>query len=97
MVQTAYLNQISLSATGFYKTPGIYYDKQKGKGKPFHYFAFGMAVSEVELDILTGYVKVLRTDILHDVGKSMNETIDIGQIEGGFIQGLGWVTTEDLK
>jgi xanthine dehydrogenase molybdopterin binding subunit len=97
LVNSAYLNQTSLSATGFYKTPGIYYDKQKGKGKPFHYFAFGMAVSEVELDILTGYVKVLRTDILHDVGKSLNEKIDIGQIEGGFVQGLGWVTTEDLK
>lgn len=97
LVNSAYLNQTSLSATGFYKTPGIYYDKQKGKGKPFHYFAFGMAVTEVELDTLTGYVKVLRTDILHDVGKSLNEKIDIGQIEGGFIQGLGWVTTEDLK
>jgi len=97
LINAAYLNQTSLSATGFYKTPGIYYDKQKGKGKPFHYFAFGMAVTEVELDTLTGYVKVLRTDILHDVGKSLNEKIDIGQIEGGFIQGLGWVTTEDLK
>jgi xanthine dehydrogenase molybdopterin binding subunit len=97
LINKAYLNQTSLSATGFYKTPGIHYDKQKGKGKPFHYFAFGMAVSEVELDILTGYVKVLRTDILHDVGKSLNEKIDIGQIEGGFVQGLGWVTTEELK
>jgi xanthine dehydrogenase large subunit len=97
LINTAYLQQTSLSSTGFYKTPGIFYDKQKGKGKPFHYFAFGMAVSEVELDILTGYVKVLRTDILHDVGKSINEKIDIGQIEGGFVQGLGWVTTEDLK
>jgi xanthine dehydrogenase large subunit len=97
LVNVAYLNQTSLSATGFYKTPGIYYNKQKGKGKPFHYYAFGMAVSEVELDTLTGYVKVLRTDILHDVGKSINEKIDIGQIEGGFVQGLGWVTTEDLK
>jgi len=97
LINAAYLNQTSLSATGFYKTPGIYYYKQKGKGKPFHYFAFGMAVTEVELDTLTGYVKVLRTDILHDVGKSLNEKIDIGQIEGGFIQGLGWVTTEDLK
>ena len=97
LIQTAYLNQVSLSVTGFYKTPGIFYDKQLGKGKPFHYFAFGMAVSEIELDILTGYVKVLRTDILHDAGRSINETIDLGQIEGGFVQGLGWVTTEDLK
>ncbi len=86
-----------MSATGFYKTPDIYFDKEKGIGKPFHYFAFGMAVSEVEVDTLTGYAKVLRTDILHDVGKSINEEIDIGQIEGGFIQGMGWVTTEDLK
>lgn len=97
VIQSAYLNQVSLSATGFYKTPGLSYDKQQGKGHPFHYFAFGMAVSEVELDTLTGYVKVLRTDILHDAGKSINEGIDIGQIEGGFVQGLGWVTTEDLK
>lgn len=97
LINKAYLSQTSLSATGFYKTPGIFYDKQKGKGKPFHYFAFGMAVSEVELDTLTGYVKVLRTDILHDVGKSLNEKIDMGQIEGGFVQGLGWVMMEDMK
>jgi xanthine dehydrogenase molybdopterin binding subunit len=97
LIGVAYINQTSLSATGFYKTPGIFYEKQKGKGNPFHYFAFGMAATEVELDILTGFVKVLRTDILHDVGKSLNEKIDIGQVEGGFIQGLGWVTTEDLK
>jgi len=97
LINLAYLNQTSLSATGFYKTPDINYDKDKGRGKPFHYFAFGMAVSEVEVDTLTGYSKVLRTDILHDVGKSLNERIDMGQIEGGFVQGLGWVTTEDLK
>jgi xanthine dehydrogenase molybdopterin binding subunit len=97
LINLAYLNQTSLSATGFYKTPNIFYDKEKGKGHPFHYFAFGMAVTEVELDTLTGYAKVLRTDILHDVGKSLNERIDRGQIEGGFVQGLGWVTTEDLK
>ncbi|MDB4303564.1 xanthine dehydrogenase molybdopterin binding subunit [Desulfosarcina sp.] len=97
LIDKAYLDRISLSATGFYKTPGIHYDKEKGTGKPFHYFAFGMAVSEVELDILTGYAKLLRTDILHDCGKSINEGLDIGQIEGGFVQGLGWVTTEDLK
>ncbi len=97
LVNAAYLNQISLSATGFYRTPGIFYDKQKGKGNPFHYFAFGMAVTEVEIDTLTGYAKVLRTDILHDVGNSVNERIDFGQIEGGFVQGIGWVTTEDMK
>jgi len=97
LIEKAYLERISLSATGFYKTPDIHYNRDKGKGKPFHYFAFGMAVSEVEVDTLSGYAKLLRTDILHDVGKSLNEGIDIGQIEGGFIQGVGWVTTEDLK
>ncbi len=97
LINLTYLERTSLSATGFYKTPDIHFDKDKGKGKPFHYFAFGMAVSEVEVDTLTGYTRVLRTDILHDVGKSLNKGIDKGQIEGGFIQGLGWVTTEDLK
>ncbi|HNS11464.1 MAG TPA: xanthine dehydrogenase molybdopterin binding subunit [Bacteroidia bacterium] len=93
----ANLNQVSLSATGFYKTPGIGWDKVQGWGTPFNYFAFGMAVSEVLVDTLTGYVKHLRTDILHDVGDSINPGIDLGQIEGGFIQGLGWVTTEEVK
>ena len=97
LVKIAYLERTSLSATGFYKTPDIHYNRDKGKGKPFHYFAFGMAVSEVLLDTLTGHVQLLRTDILHDVGKSINKHIDIGQIEGGFVQGLGWVTTEDMK
>ncbi len=97
LVSIAYLNRISLSATGFYKTPGIHYDSNAGKGNPFHYFAFGMSVSEVEIDILTGHHKILRTDILHDVGDSLNEDIDIGQIEGGFIQGVGWCTTEEIK
>ncbi len=93
----ANLNQVSLSATGFYKTPGIGWDKVKGWGTPFNYFAFGMAVSEVLVDTLTGYVKHLRSDILHDVGDSINPAIDLGQVEGGFIQGLGWVTTEEIK
>ena len=75
----------------------FYFDREKGKGNPFHYYAFGMAVSEVLIDILTGHVELLRTDILHDVGKSINEHLDRGQIEGGFVQGLGWVTTEELK
>jgi len=97
LINLAYLERTSLSATGFYKTPDIHFDKEKGKGEPFHYFAFGMAISEVEVDTLTGFAKVIRTEILHDVGKSLNEGIDIGQIEGGFIQGMGWVTTEDLK
>ncbi|MEI6695719.1 MAG: xanthine dehydrogenase molybdopterin binding subunit [Bacteroidota bacterium] len=97
IVKLAYFQQTSLSATGFYKTPGINYNRETGKGHPFHYYSFGMAVSEVELDILTGYHKILRTDILHDTGKSINEAIDIGQIEGGFMQGVGWCTTEDIK
>jgi xanthine dehydrogenase molybdopterin binding subunit len=97
LIQKAYLDRTSLSATGFYRTPDIHFDRETGKGKPFHYFAFGMSVSEVMIDTLTGYMKLIRTDILHDVGKSINQAIDKGQIEGGFIQGLGWVTTEDLK
>ncbi len=97
LINQAYLNQISLSATGFYKTPDIQFDKQKGRGKPFHYFAFGMAVSEVLLDTLTGHHKILKTYIVHDVGSSLNPHIDRGQIEGGFVQGLGWCTTEDIK
>lgn len=92
-----HLRQIPLSATGFYKTPNIGWDKEKGFGKPFHYFAFGMAATEVLLDILTGHHTILRTDILHDVGDSLNPGIDIGQVEGGYIQGLGWVTTEEIK
>jgi xanthine dehydrogenase molybdopterin binding subunit len=97
LVKQAYLKQVSLSATGFYKTPGIFYDRDLGKGNPFYYYAFGMAVSEVEVDVLTGESKLLRSDILHDVGDSLNPEIDLGQIEGGFIQGVGWVTTEEIK
>lgn len=97
LVKQAYLKQVSLSATGFYKTPGIFFDREQGKGNPFYYYSYAMAVSEVEVDVLTGESKLLRTDILHDVGDSLNEEIDIGQIEGGFIQGVGWVTTEEIK
>jgi xanthine dehydrogenase large subunit len=92
-----HLNQVSLSATGFYKTPDIGWDKLKGWGKPFNYYSFGMAVSEVLVDTLTGHHKNLRTDILHDVGDSINSGIDLGQVEGGFVQGVGWCTTEEVK
>jgi len=97
LISKAYLNQISLSATGFYRTPDIYFNRAAGKGNPFHYYAFGMAVSEVLVDILTGGVQVLRADILHDVGESIIPNIDIGQIEGAFVQGMGWVTAEEMK
>jgi len=96
-VPLCYLNQVSLSATGFYRTPDIHFDRQAGQGKPFHYYSFGMAVSEVEVDILTGDIHLLRTDILHDVGDSLNPAIDRGQIEGAFIQGVGWCTMEECK
>lgn len=96
LVNQAYLNRVSLSATGFYKTPKIHYDRASHKGRPFYYFCYGAAVSEVIIDTLTGENRVLRTDILHDVGRSLNPAIDKGQIEGGFIQGMGWLTTEEL-
>ncbi|NTW32154.1 MAG: xanthine dehydrogenase molybdopterin binding subunit [Bacteroidetes bacterium] len=97
IVKIAHFKQVSLSSTGFYKTPGIYFDREKGVGVPFFYFSFGMSVSEVMIDTLTGRHTLLRTDIIQDVGDSLNEDIDRGQIEGGFIQGVGWVTTEELK
>jgi len=96
-VVMCYLKQISLSATGYYRTPDIHFDREKGRGKPFHYYAFGMAITEVFLDTLTGYHQILRTDILHDVGDSLNPAIDMGQIQGGYIQGVGWCTTEECK
>ncbi|NGM49957.1 xanthine dehydrogenase molybdopterin binding subunit [Caulobacter sp. 602-2] len=92
----AYLARISLSATGFYATPKIAYDRKTHRGRPFYYFAYGAACSEVVIDTLTGETKVLRADILHDVGRSLNPAIDLGQVEGGFIQGMGWLTTEEL-
>lgn len=96
LIQLAYFNQISLSSTGFYRTPKIYYDHATAKGRPFYYYAYGASCSEVLVDTLTGEYKILRVDILHDVGASLNPDIDIGQIEGGFIQGAGWLTTEEL-
>ena len=95
-IALAYENRTSLSATGFYKTPKIHFDTKKAKGRPFFYFAYGVAVSEALIDTLTGESKILRTDILHDVGNSISHAIDLGQIEGGFIQGLGWLTNEEL-
>ena len=88
--------RISLSSTGFYATPGIAYDRETASGTPFYYFAYGAACSEVVIDTLTGEYKLLRADILHDVGKSLNPALDRGQIEGGFIQGMGWLTMEEL-
>tara|TARA_R110000764_G_scaffold162718_4_gene250030 strand:+ start:1529 stop:3883 length:2355 start_codon:yes stop_codon:yes gene_type:complete len=95
-VQKAYMHRVSLSSSGFYATPRIHYDFATGRGHPFLYYANGAACSEVVLDTLTGEYRVLRTDILHDVGQSLNPDIDIGQIEGGFVQGMGWLTTEEL-
>ncbi|MDB5529673.1 MAG: xdhB [Devosia sp.] len=96
LVASAYLNRVQLSAAGFYQTPTIHWDRATGRGHPFYYFAYGASVSEVTIDTLTGEYIVDRVDILHDVGKSLNPAIDIGQVEGGFIQGMGWLTTEEL-
>jgi len=95
-IKAAYMDRVQLSATGFYKTPDIHWDRATGKGRPFYYFAYGAAVSEVSIDTLTGEYQVDRVDILHDVGRSLNPAIDLGQIEGGFVQGMGWLTTEEL-
>jgi len=91
-----YEGRVSLSSTGFYKTPKVAWDRIKGQGRPFFYFAYGAACSEVVLDTLTGEYRILRTDILHDCGASLNPALDIGQIEGGYVQGAGWLTTEEL-
>ena len=89
-------NRISLSSTGYYKTPKIFWDQGKLRGHPYFYFTWGAAISEALLDINTGESRILRADIVQDCGSSLNENIDIGQIEGGFIQGLGWLTCEEL-
>lgn len=94
--QAAYVNRVSLSATGFYKTPDVAWDRIAGKGRPFFYFAYGAALTEVVIDTLTGENRILRVDILHDAGASLNPDLDIGQIEGGYVQGAGWLTTEEL-
>ncbi|MGQ7249384.1 xanthine dehydrogenase molybdopterin binding subunit [Halomonas sp. V046] len=97
LIQDAYLSRISLSEKGFYATPLIHYDRASGSGRPFYYFAYGAAVAEVSVDTLTGEYQLDRVDILHDVGDSLNPAIDLGQVEGGFLQGAGWLTSEELK
>ncbi len=96
VIQKAYFGQVSLSSTGFYRTPKIHYDRNKAAGRPFYYYAYGVACVEVLVDTLTGEYRMLRGDILHDVGDSLNPAIDIGQVEGAFVQGMGWLTTEEL-
>ncbi len=96
LIKQAYFARIQLSAAGFYKTPKIHWNRDKGEGHPFYYFAYGASCSEVSVDTLTGEYIVERTDILHETGRSLNRAIDLGQIEGGFIQGMGWLTTEEL-
>jgi xanthine dehydrogenase large subunit len=96
LARAAHEARVSLSATGFYRTPKIHWNKQTQVGRPFYYFAFGAAVAEVAVDTLTGETQLLRVDILHDVGTSLNPAIDLGQIEGGFLQGVGWLTSEEL-
>ncbi len=94
--ELVYQGRVSLSATGFYKTPKIEWDRIKGRGRPFYYFAYGASITEVAVDTLTGENRILRTDILHDAGASLNPALDIGQVEGGYVQGAGWLTTEEL-
>ncbi|OHV79926.1 xanthine dehydrogenase molybdopterin binding subunit [Ensifer sp. LCM 4579] len=95
-IKSAYAARVQLSAAGFYKTPKIHWDRSEGRGRPFYYFAYGASCSEVSVDTLTGEYQVERTDILHDVGRSLNPALDLGQVEGAFVQGMGWLTTEEL-
>ncbi len=96
LVRDAYMARISLSSTGFYATPKIHWDREKASGRPFYYFAYGAAVTEAAIDTLTGETRLLRADILHDCGRSLNPAVDLGQIEGGYVQGCGWLLTEEL-
>src|SRR5699024_4755754 len=96
VVTSAYLQRVPLFAAGYYRTEGIHFDSARMQGSPFKYFAYGAAVSEVEVDGFTGAYRFLRTDIVHDVGDSLSPLVDIGQIEGGFVQGAGWLTLEEL-
>jgi xanthine dehydrogenase large subunit len=97
LIKEAYLNRVSLSSSGFYATPKIHFNKKTFKGRPFLYFCYSAAVSEVMIDTLTGENKILRTDILHDAGKAINPAIEMGQIEGGFVQGAGWLGCEEVN
>jgi len=97
LIKEAYLNRVPLSSSGFYATPKIHFDKKTFKGRPFLYFAYGAAVSEVVIDTLTGENKIIRADILHDAGRAINPAIELGQIEGGFVQGAGWLTMEEVN
>jgi xanthine dehydrogenase large subunit len=96
LATSCWMNRVQLSATGFYATPKVHWDRATGRGHPFYYFAYGAAASEVTIDTLTGEYQVDRADVLEDVGRSLNPAIDLGQVEGGFIQGVGWMTTEEL-
>ena len=96
LIQLAWLGRVPMSATGFYKTPKIHYDRETFTGRPFFYYAYGAAVSEVVVDTLTGEYRLLRVDIIHDCGDSLNPAMDLGQVEGGFVQGVGWLTSEEL-
>lgn len=97
VIQAAYFDRVSLSSSGFYQTPKLHYNRDTGEGRPFFYFAYGAALTEVSIDTLSGEYSVDSVDVIHDVGDSLNPAIDIGQIEGAFIQGMGWLTTEDLR
>ncbi|WP_280269944.1 xanthine dehydrogenase molybdopterin binding subunit [Nocardia wallacei] len=97
LVRTAYFQRVQLSAAGFYRTEGLHWDAKTFKGSPFKYFAYGAAATEVEVDGFTGAYRIRRVDIVHDVGDSLSPLIDIGQVEGGFVQGAGWLTLEDMR
>jgi xanthine dehydrogenase large subunit len=96
LAKLCWLGRVSLSATGFYKTPKIQWDQAAMKGRPFFYFCYGAAVAEIALDTLTGEARVLRGDLVQDCGRPLNPAVDLGQIEGGFVQGMGWLTNEEL-
>jgi xanthine dehydrogenase large subunit len=97
IVKKAYMQRVQLFSDGFYRTPDLHWDKDQMQGKPFHYFAYGASVTEVEVDGFTGHYKICRVDILHDVGDSLSPLVDKGQVEGGFVQGMGWLTLEHLQ